>query len=120
MKALTRRSNRACQQQRRLSNDLSSHFVTELDHAAYVGLDLGQVERDVPVELLEEGDPVADQDRQDRVAHLVGQPETKTLARDDATSDEPDRAEARPQALIDELREVAGVELDGGPGPRQV
>ena len=77
------------------------------------------MEGDVLVELLEEGNPVADQDRQDRVAKFVGQPETKAFGGDRTASNKPDATERGPQALIHELREIAGVELDGIPGPRQ-
>src|SRR5260221_7018059 len=99
---------------------MSPHLVPKLHHTALVGFDLRQMERDVLVELLEEGDPIANQNRQDRIANLVGQPETKALTADDAPSGEPDAAEPGPQAPIHELREIAGVELDGVPGPRQL
>ena len=51
---------------------MSSYLVTQPYHAALIGFDLRQMERDVSVELLEEWDPIANQDRQDRVAHFVG------------------------------------------------
>ena len=51
---------------------MSSHLVTKLHHAALVGFDLRQMEGDVSVKLLEEWDPVTNQDRQDRIANFVG------------------------------------------------
>jgi hypothetical protein len=35
---------------------------------------------DIFVELLEEADPITDQDWQDRITNLVGQPEAKAFA----------------------------------------
>ena len=55
-----------------LSRRLSSHLVTKLHHAALVGFDLRQMEGDVSVELLEEWDPITNQDRQDRITNFVG------------------------------------------------
>jgi hypothetical protein len=49
-----------------------SHLVTKRDRAALVGFDLRQVEGDVSVELLEEWDPITNQDRQDRITNFVG------------------------------------------------
>src|SRR5687767_14142009 len=57
----------------------SSHLVTKRHHAAIVGFDFHQMEGDVPVELLEESDSITYQDRQDRIANLVRQSETKAL-----------------------------------------
>ena len=51
---------------------LSSHLVTKLHHAALVGFDLRQMEGDVSVELLEERYPITNQDRQDRITNFVG------------------------------------------------
>ena len=68
---------------------------------------------------LEERDPITNQDRQDRVAHFVGQPESKAFGGDHTAAGKPDGAERGSQAPIHELREVAGVELDGIPGPWQ-
>src|SRR2546425_439013 len=99
---------------------MSSHLVTKLHHAVLVGFDLRQMEGDVSVELIEEWDPVTDQDRQDRIATFVGQPETKAFGGDHTASDKPDGMEPGPQAPIHELREIAGVELDGIPGPWQL
>src|SRR5688572_19954042 len=56
----------------RPSRRLSSHLVTKLDHAALVGFDLREMEGDVSVELLEEWDPITNQDRQDRITNFVG------------------------------------------------
>ena len=50
----------------------SSHLVMKRDRAALVGFDLRQVEGDVSVELLEEWDPITNQDRQDRITNFVG------------------------------------------------
>src|SRR5512134_3029097 len=99
---------------------LPSHLVTKLHHAAPVGLDLRQVEGDVSVEPLEEWDPITNQDWQDRIADIVGQPETKAFGGDYTASNKPDGTERRPQAPIHERREIARVELDGIPGPRQL
>ena len=49
-----------------------SHFVHKLHHAAPVRLDFRQMEGDVSAELLEEWDPLTNQDRQDRIANFVG------------------------------------------------
>src|SRR3954471_10168114 len=78
------------------------------------------MEGDVAVELLEEGNSIPDQDRQDRITNFVGEPETKAFAGDDTASSKPDATERGPQALIHEVREIAGVEFDGIPGPRQL
>src|SRR5947209_7213505 len=78
------------------------------------------MEGDVSVELLEEWDPITDQDRQDRIANFVGQPETKAFGGDDAASDKPDGPEPGPQAPIHEPCEIARGELDGIPGPGQL
>jgi len=51
---------------------MSSYLVTKLHHAALVGFDLRQMQGDVSVELLEELDPITNQDRQDRIANFVG------------------------------------------------
>src|SRR5260370_6729746 len=51
---------------------MSPHFVTKLHHAAFIGLDLRQIESDFSVELLEELYPIANQDRQDRITNFVG------------------------------------------------
>jgi hypothetical protein len=61
---------------------MSSHLVTKLHHAALIGLDLRQMEGDIPVELLEEWDSIANQDRQDRITNFVRQPETKAFPGD--------------------------------------
>jgi hypothetical protein len=50
---------------------MSSHLITQLDHAALVGFDLREMEGDISVELLEEWDPITNQDRQDRITNLV-------------------------------------------------
>src|SRR5262245_3617561 len=86
---------------------MSSHLVTKLHHAALVGFDLRQMERDIPVEFLEESDSIANQDRQDRVTHFVRQPETKAFAGDDAAPNKPDGAEHGPQAPVHEQRQIA-------------
>ena len=43
----------------------------QLNHAALVGFDLREMESDVSVELLEEPDPITDQDRQDRITNII-------------------------------------------------
>jgi hypothetical protein len=78
------------------------------------------MEGDVSVELLEELDPIADQDREDRITNFVGQPETKAVGGEYTASNKPDATEGGPQAPIHELREIARVELDGIPGPREL
>src|SRR5437763_11396309 len=50
---------------------ISLHLVTKLHRAALVGFNLHQMENDVSVELLEERYPIANQDRQDRIANVV-------------------------------------------------
>src|SRR4051812_7379038 len=67
---------------------------------------------DGSVELLEEGDSISDEDRQDRVAKFIGEAEAKTLGGEHTAADEPDVAERGPQARVDELRKIAGIELD--------
>jgi hypothetical protein len=96
---------------------LSPHLVTKRDHTALVGFDLRQVEGDVSAELLEEGDPITNQDRQDRITNFVGQPETKAFAGDGTAANKPDGTERGSQALIHETREIARIELDGIPNP---
>src|SRR5687768_9453637 len=78
------------------------------------------MEGDVPVELLEEPDSITNQDRQYRIAHLVRQPETKAFGGDHPASHKPDGTEPGPQATIHELGEIAGVELDRVPDPREL
>ncbi len=72
------------------------------------------------VELLEEWDPITNQDRQDRISNFVCEPETKACGGDDTASNKPDTTERGPQATIHELREIARVELDGIPSPWQL
>src|ERR1051326_2974660 len=98
---------------------LPSHFVSKLHHAHLVGSDLRQMEGDVLVELLEERDPIADQDRENRITNLVGQPETEPFAGEGTASDKPDGAEPGPQPPGHELREIGGAGLDGSAGSRQ-
>ena len=85
----------------------SSHFVTKRDCPALVGFDFRQMKVDVFVEFFKEPYPVANQDRHDRITNFVGQPETKALAGNCATSDKPDGTERAPQAPIHELDEIA-------------
>src|SRR6185295_19728045 len=70
------------------------------------------MEGDIPVEPLEEGNSLANQDRQNRITHFVCQPETQAIAADCTAPNDPDATERRPQAAIHELRKIAGVELD--------
>src|SRR6266446_3751293 len=86
---------------------MSSHLVTKLHHAALVGFDLRQMEGDVSVQLLEERDPITNQDRQDRIANFVGQPETKAFPGNYTASHKPDATERGPQVPIHELRKIA-------------
>src|SRR6478672_1172513 len=99
---------------------LPSHLVAQLHHAVLVGCDLRQMKRDVSVELVEKGNPTPDQDREDRIAKLVGEPETKAFAAEGAASNEPDAAERGSQTLIHELREIARVEFDRVAGPWEI
>src|SRR5258705_4307146 len=99
---------------------MSSHLVTKLHHAALVGFDLRQMEGDVSVELLEEWDPITNQDREDRITNFVGEPETKAFTGDYTASNKPDATKRGSQPPIHELREIARVKLDGIPGPRQL
>ena len=57
-----------------------SHLITKLHYAVLVGFDLRQMEVYISVELLEEWDSIANQDRQDRITYFVRQPETKAFA----------------------------------------
>src|SRR3974390_1724717 len=50
----------------------SSHFVTKCHHAALIAFDLRQMKGDISVELLEETDPITDQDWQDGITNFVG------------------------------------------------
>jgi hypothetical protein len=86
---------------------MSSHLVTKLHHAALIGFDLRQMEGDVSVELLEERDPIADQDRQDRITNFVGKPETKAFPGNCTASNKPDATESGPQVPIHELGKIA-------------
>src|SRR6516165_10860226 len=99
---------------------MSFYFVTKLHHAALVGFDLREMKGDVSVELREEGDPITNQDRQDRITNFVGQPETHAFGGDETAPNKPDVAERRPQAPIHEQCQVARRELDGITAPRQL
>ena len=57
-----------------------ANFVTKLHQAALVGFDFGEMEDDVPAQLLEKWHAVANQDWHDRITNLVGQSKTKTFA----------------------------------------
>src|SRR6185437_10774085 len=69
------------------------HVVPNRDNTAPVCLHFKQMQGDVPVESLEEGDAVADHDGHDGVAKLVSQPAAQAFARDRTTTDKPDAAE---------------------------
>src|SRR5262245_14111856 len=99
---------------------MSFHLVTKFHHAALVGFDLCEMQGNISVELLEEWDSITNQDRQDRIANFVGQPETKAFAGNCSTSDEPDAPKHGPQAPIHKLRKIPRVELDGIPDSRQI
>jgi hypothetical protein len=47
------------------------HLIPKRDHAALVGFDLRQMEGNISVEFFEESYPIANQDREDRITHLV-------------------------------------------------
>ena len=81
---------------------------------------LHEVQGDILVEPVEEWDPFTDQDGHDRIANFVGQSEPKAFTRDGTPSDEPDATEGRFQPLLHQVREIARVELDRIPGPRQL
>src|SRR5215831_17907423 len=98
---------------------LSSDHVPKLYHAAPIGCGLGQMERDVSVEPLEERDAIANQDGQDRISNLVSEPETKAFAGEYSPTDDPNAAEPLSQS-IHQLREVPRVELDGVSTARQL
>jgi hypothetical protein len=51
---------------------LTTHFVTQFNHTALVGFDLGEMECNVFVESFEERDSITNEDRQDRIRHLIG------------------------------------------------
>jgi hypothetical protein len=78
------------------------------------------VQRDIAIELFEERHAVTDQDRENGIADFVCQPATQTLAGDHAAADEPDASERGTQTIVDELREIARIELDRLPNLRQV
>src|SRR5450432_2888233 len=70
------------------------------------------MEGEVSFELVEEGDPITDEDRQNRIANFVGQPQAKAFGGHRTASNKPDAAEAGPEVLVHELSEIARVELD--------
>src|SRR5262245_25963227 len=86
---------------------MSSDLITQFNHAALVGLHPREMEGDVSVEVLEEWDPITNQDRHDRIINFVGEPETKTFAGNDTASNKPDATEPWPQAPIHQLRKIA-------------
>src|SRR5687767_15153679 len=67
----------------------------------------------VPVESVEKGDAVTDQDGEDGIAKFVGQPAAKAFARDGTTANKPDVAKSRLQPFVDKLLEITRVELNG-------
>jgi hypothetical protein len=85
----------------------SSHLVTKRYYAALIGFNLCKMEGDISVELVEEAEPITDQDWQDRITNFVGQAEAKAFARNGTTSDKPNAAKRRAQTSIDELRKIA-------------
>src|SRR5437762_11692660 len=74
-------------------SSLPPNLVAKLDHAILVRRHIQQVKLDVFVELLEKGDAVTDQNREDRVTDFVGQAEAKAFTRHRAASHKPDAAE---------------------------
>src|SRR5690349_20626753 len=85
----------------------SSHLVAKRHHAVLISFDLCQVKGDISVEVLEEGDPITDQDRQDGITNFVDQTETKAFARNGSTSNKPDAAKRWTQTPIHKLRKIA-------------
>lgn len=65
------------------------------------------MEGDISVELLEEWNSIANQDRQDRITDFVRETETKSFASDDTAPNKPDGTELGPQVPIHELRKIA-------------
>ncbi len=61
----------------------------------------------VSVEPFDEGNSLTSQDRNDRLANLVGEPEPKAFAGNRAASNDPDTPESRLQSLIHQPREVS-------------
>jgi len=88
-------------------NTVVSHFVAKLNHSVLVRFHLRKMQSDVLVELLKEWNPVADQDRQDRITNFVCESQSKALGGDDTASNKPYRTERWPQPVCHELHEVA-------------
>ena len=61
----------------------------------------------ISVELLEEWDSIANQDRQDRITYFDRQPETKAFALDYTAPNKLDGTDRGPNAPIHELRDIA-------------
>src|SRR5262249_6994826 len=78
------------------------------------------MEGNVFVELLEELDPIPNQDWHNRIANFVGQPEAKAFPRYFTTSYKPDTAKVRLQSFLHQEPEIARVELNGFPGLPQI
>lgn len=97
-----------------------SHVVAKLHHTGVIRLDLRQMEGNVPAEVIEKRDPVADQDGQDRITNFVSQSTTQTFSGDGPAADKPDAAERRPESLVHEPREIARIELYSFASPRQI
>src|SRR5690349_22712923 len=78
------------------------------------------MQRKVIVELSKKRNAFTNQNRQDRITHFVSEAELKTFGADAASANEPDASIGGSQAVVDELREIPGVELDCFTRSRQV
>jgi hypothetical protein len=86
---------------------IASHLVTQLNDTTLVGIDLSKMKSDVSIDAIEEWDSLADQDRQDRIAHLVRQSQTKTVSGDYTTTNKPNTPEPGSQTVVHQAREIA-------------
>ena len=96
---------------------MSSHLVPKPHHPALVGFDFSQMKGDVAAGLPEKRNALTNQDRDDRVANFVGQPESEAFRGDKTATNKLNGAEPGSQAQIYESREIAGAEFDSIPGP---
>src|SRR4051812_32970368 len=94
---------------------LSPDFVTKRHDAIRVCLHLEQMQGDVSGEPLKERNALTDDDRDDGITHFVGQSEAQALRGHRASANEPDVPVEWFQLVVHQDREVACVELDGGP-----
>ena len=75
---------------------------------------------DVFVEVLEKSDPLANQDRRDRIINLIGEAETEAFTRNCTAPNKPDVTEPGSKTLVHELGQITCIELDGITSPRQL